>query len=98
MRNERSNKAARIGLGTYRLGHLHFVTNPLLFLFALAFGRPLRIRIMGILHYPGCMHFDRLNLSTLLQLILLGEDLPQQSDPFSLANLGAQRLQPFQQV
>jgi hypothetical protein len=55
-----------IFLGTYRLGYLHFVTHPVLFLFALAFGGPLRIRIMGILHYPGGMHFDWLDLAALL--------------------------------
>ena len=65
-------------------------------MFALAFSRPLHVGIMGILHYPGGMHFDRLNLSALLHLILLAEDLTQQSDPFSLANLGAQRLKPLQ--
>ena len=51
---------------------------------------------LGFSYALASMHFDRLELPALIELILLAKNLAQQRHPFSVAKFTPQRFEPIQ--
>src|SRR5262245_34782171 len=66
-----------------RLGHLHFVADMFLAMFALPFGGPLGFWVMGVMHRPGWLSLSLHRGFTFLANEVLLQDTSQEFDLLS---------------